>query len=647
MNRSFSTIKLVLLFLTGITLYTISGKDPALHITTEQHKIAPMHLPQSFMRERHFYDRGSPYNLSYGLQQENRNIARALLNDPKQCASWTESDFFNALMTLYGRALPINHHGNLPYTMKEMCRDDTYIYYLNDAHRFAILGQWQLYNYENFWQFLRCFSDYERCISTVYDFLQDYSDHQHYVSPTVLQRIYAEHNAIQQRQNHGNEAQEKIDQEKQQHLVRETYHECSQDINNEHGEWHELCNVYARHNIGDSSHLNSRIDALRDITTAGEKYSNATYVIDNQVSQLLMSHGYRDEEYKHFYGNQLQHVLHQECVTLLGKVTLPSAPPFVRREVVADLVGATHEYNKHGFVHKACQISDLCWSLFDYGSALAKNTALGIYEIAGHTYEYGQAVLEGGLQGLLMAADDAWNHPLQTVACAVAGGYVLAYQLSKVVYNLLDIGTTSLFDRGKAKEKWNDYITPVTMMIHTISKQQMTLRDAVKNGAALVVCWKAQSKLLEGTNKLYCGIRDSALEFASKNLASLPEQYMTTTDGVMLKATHDMHFESLQKVPTQGNLPTQISIFETNAKHIFRNALGHLPDTPEARKMLMELVSNQQNYLGVDAYGNHWFAKMLCDGQQIWASVRGNLIRNGGLNTAPRIFNTTTGLCNP
>ena len=347
----------------GIAFCTTSGKDPTFYITTEQpSKIAPVYQPQRLIRERHSYHVDSPYNPSHGLQQENRNIARALLNDPKQCASWTESDFLNALMALYGRALPCDYHGTLPHSMKEICRDDTYIYYLDDAHRFAILGQWQMYNYENFWQFLRCFSDYEYCISTVYDFLQDYPDHQQYASRTALQRIYAERNAIQQRQNHGNEAQEKINREQKQQAIREAYHECSQQINDEQGEWHELCNVYARYNIGDCSHLDSRIDALRDINTSVAKYSHVAYAIDGQVSQLLMSHGYDHEEYKHFYGNQLQHALHQECVTLLGKATLPSAPPFVRRELVADLVGAAYEYNKHGFVHKACQISDVCYA---------------------------------------------------------------------------------------------------------------------------------------------------------------------------------------------------------------------------------------------------------------------------------------------
>ncbi len=89
-------------------------------------------------------------------------------------------------------------------------------------------------------------------------------------------------------------------------------------------------------------------------------------------------------------------------------------------------------------------------------------------------------------------------------------------------------------------------------------------------------------------------------------------------------------------------------ICEKNKDHIFRDSDGHfLNDTPENRALIEHAANNKQNYLGTDMYGNKWYSEDLNDGRQIWASVRNNEIRNGGINNTPRIFDTKTGLSSP
>lgn len=86
-------------------------------------------------------------------------------------------------------------------------------------------------------------------------------------------------------------------------------------------------------------------------------------------------------------------------------------------------------------------------------------------------------------------------------------------------------------------------------------------------------------------------------------------------------------------------------IDDRDAPHIFRDAPGHLLDTPEARAALLALASDPRHYLGRDRYGSDWFAMVLDDGAQLWAQMRGRRIRNGGLNRPPRdYFSVLTGL---
>jgi RHS repeat-associated protein len=90
------------------------------------------------------------------------------------------------------------------------------------------------------------------------------------------------------------------------------------------------------------------------------------------------------------------------------------------------------------------------------------------------------------------------------------------------------------------------------------------------------------------------------------------------------------------------------TIPDNAAKHIFSNSEGHMPDdTPGNRQLLIDTASDSSNYLGTDKYGNDWYAQNLPDGRQAWAQVRGNQIRNGGINVTPKPWDPNTGLSSP
>ena len=80
--------------------------------------------------------------------------------------------------------------------------------------------------------------------------------------------------------------------------------------------------------------------------------------------------------------------------------------------------------------------------------------------------------------------------------------------------------------------------------------------------------------------------------------------------------------------------------------HRWDDRPGHVKETPENKKIIYDMANDPNCYRGPDDYGTHWYSKMLEDGKQIWAEVRGNQIRNCGINepSTIRIYNPKTGL---
>ena len=82
-------------------------------------------------------------------------------------------------------------------------------------------------------------------------------------------------------------------------------------------------------------------------------------------------------------------------------------------------------------------------------------------------------------------------------------------------------------------------------------------------------------------------------------------------------------------------------------QHIFRDAAGHLPDTPTNRSLLEGLANDTAAVLGPDRFGNTWAARLNLDGTQTWVQYRNGVIINGGVNPTPRTYNPQTGLSGP
>ena len=85
---------------------------------------------------------------------------------------------------------------------------------------------------------------------------------------------------------------------------------------------------------------------------------------------------------------------------------------------------------------------------------------------------------------------------------------------------------------------------------------------------------------------------------------------------------------------------------DAQIKHIFRQADGHLPDTPGNRKLISDLANDVHYFRGKDKYGNDWHIRDNQDGTQDWVRHQNMVINECGKNIIPRTWNLETGLNN-
>jgi hypothetical protein len=283
-------------------------------------------------------------------------------------------------------------------------------------------------------------------------------------------------------------------------------------------EYHELQPVYEQFSPLLAQAITKRMNAHSQIKNGKIHFSAKTYQLNEQSAELLKNNDMTAEEFKQCSGNQLQHAIHHESLNILEHVACLPVYSVLHshKNALIDCAAALSVCNKEGLVDKASIIADFCWTLLDYGQAIAEGAALGLY----------------------VTAQDLITNPIEATVCILAGKQVLAYQLCKVLYNVADIGVTAITDYDCAREKWNEYTAPISNLIAAIEKKEITIRDSLKAGTAFVVGYKAQSKLLGGLGKFLTTIKQKAARFAQNNISSfMIQQYLATPEGYLLRGT--------------------------------------------------------------------------------------------------------------
>ncbi len=222
--------------------------------------------------------------------------------------------------------------------------------------------------------------------------------------------------------------------------IRHTFETQRTALSNASKEWTQIQDIYQEYGLRDDGRYARRKQALAN----SHAYEFKSYSLTPAATQLIRGIGTDATEYQICYGNQLQQVVHQECLDGIDRLAcLPeTSVVYPYKESMALCFDAARTYNQAGAVDKATAVADFCWTLLDYGKAIA----------------------EGAVAGVVSAVEDLIEHPGQALLCAVAGKYVLAYQLGKVLCNVADIGLTYAFDAERGKKKWDEYVAPATQL---------------------------------------------------------------------------------------------------------------------------------------------------------------------------------------
>ena len=147
----------------------------------------------------------------------------------------------------------------------------------------------------------------------------------------------------------------------------------------------------------------------------------------------------------------------------------------------------------------------------------------------------------------------------------------------------------------------------------------------------------AQTLKMTGTDDLPA---DNAHVFAGimehetgNNVTAQTGQYMQQNAEQSQSATganadSDATMNNSDGAPEKVELPTN----RAQLCHIFAKRKGHVPDSLESRELFLDVSNNKKNYYGKDKRGNHWHAKIMEDGSQVWVRSRNGIMNNAGVN---------------
>jgi|GEM_PF-1707235 len=226
-----------------------------------------------------------------------------------------------------------------------------------------------------------------------------------------------------------------------------------------------------------------------------------TYQINTHVSEILTQQNITPDHYMHLYGNELQHTLHSEFLSILDQVALNNqqgiSDKFIKKlnQCTVECTDIGCVYNKEGASAYASMMADAGWTMLDLASAVAE-----------------------ALRDVTINTADLVMHPLQTL-CAINRG---------IFYFVVSTGDGLLYkdtDYQYVPESRASVIAAYDAIGRELlgTAHQMRTRDWIKGITYFAAECVLQAKLLK---TLSCACKNAgkyALRCAQIIEASIPE----------------------------------------------------------------------------------------------------------------------------
>lgn len=317
-------------------------------------------------------------------------------------------------------------------------------------------------------------------------------------------------------------------------------------------------------------------------------------LIYKQYCPLLSQSIQKRIKAKHNNLQELQRIIDLESIDIVDRANLlPSySILYSHQEALIDCAISMGDYNKQGLVHKAMCVADFCWTLLDYGQAIAEGAAMGLYS----------------------AAHDILTNPIEATASIIAGKQILTFQLYKVFYTVAEIGVAAITNFDGAQEKWNQYTGQLNNIIDAINKKEIAVRDVIKNVTAFVIGYKAQDKLLGGLGKFCNSIRHKSINCVKNNPLLHPQEYLATPEGLLFKAIGQSGRLEQSKISSlKKNIENKVAKHKSIKRLIKQEGLptkGKLRYVPPKKLHSFDRLPHEKlpgRKIGfIDRFGNLW-----------------------------------------